>query len=210
MMSILNIAARVVALLFGRGPSAIIRFIVPVHVRKAIYRVNLTRARSHVSVEGGKVIGPSLTDCYAAATVQIIVIAIRVVTSVFHVKPDVVFVGPPCSFGLPVQRSVFAHLGDVELQFIATARSGHAAEQHPNRDGGMLAAVTSTVPEIGEALLGFASSVRKSENRPASKLAAFETFAVFTDTGHLKPPTRFWNWGRCESYPLAAALPILP
>lgn len=194
MRSVLNIAARIVALLFRCGPAAIARFVIAVHVREAIYGMSFTRSRSHIRIEGRKVVGPSLANRNAAPAIQAVFIVIRIIASVFHVKPDVVFVRTSCPFRLPIQRPMLAYLGSVELNFVATAGDRSTTRKLSGRYGALLSAVTSAMPEIAKAFLGFASLMGKRENGPSSEPLAFKAKTVFRFAGHKEPPQQVADW----------------
>ena len=76
-------------LLFWRRPSAIGRFVIPVHVRETIYRMLVGRPWSHVPVEGFKTVKPFLAYFYSSASVYWILMVIRIKTSLFYPQPRI-------------------------------------------------------------------------------------------------------------------------
>lgn len=194
MNTVLNITTRVVALLFRRGPAAIAGFVVPVHVRKAIDGMGFTWARTHVGVEGGEVIGPPFANRNPPSAIIVEALNVRVAASVFHVNPDVVFIRPSRTFRLAVKRTVLAHLGNVELNFIAPAGGRLPTKQLSSGYGALRAAIALAIPKIAKAFMGFTFLMREGENGPSSEPLAFKAGTVFRFAGHRKPPQQVTEW----------------
>lgn len=167
----------------------------------AIQRLIL-RSWSNYAQEVRKVIEAS-TDANTAPAVSVKPFVVRVMNPASHFLPRGHFWGRVSMNRMSVLRSQF------EFFFSETAaRLNHAAKHRSSVGNVRGSAITKAVPVVSK-VVACPRSMGEGDDGGAIKLATLEIFAVFR-SGHLKPPTRFWNWSRSEWIRLTTALPILP
>lgn len=83
----------IIGLLFGCGPTAVVRLIVAVIVRISINGMLSGGSSSHVSKECFIGFCPSCADCNSAGSIAEIILPLRTIASVFDSTPSSIFLG---------------------------------------------------------------------------------------------------------------------
>lgn len=157
-----SISSRIVTLDDGLSPNTILRRIAPVIIH-TLQRMLSGGTQAHVKEEVREAV-PSCTNLYSTTAVVFVRRAQRIVTSIFHMLPSMIF----RRTHHPVSRGITAN----NLTMVTAARDTYVVDERTAVNGSLSSAFAFTKPVVAAMTRVVTDVVGESYYLPASEYAA--------------------------------------